>query len=475
MEYELVVGLETHVELSTKTKIFCSCSAQFGASPNTHCCHVCIGLPGTLPKLNKAVVEYGVKAGLALNCKISEISKMARKNYIYPDLAKAYQISQHELPLCYDGFLELSNGKKIGITRIHIEEDAGKLIHENDAIYIDYNRGGVPLAEIVTEPDFSSVDEVKEYLEKLRLIMKYIGVSDCKMQEGSMRCDVNLSVRKKGETSFGTRTEIKNMNSISLISKAIDCEFKRQISCIQNNIPVVQETMRYNETTNATEPMRSKENLADYRYFTEPDLPDVCVNKAEIEKLKIQLPKLPEEKLQRYTKEYLLSEKEAMQIIKYPKVAQYFENMIFLSNAPKLCANVMLTHIYRHLEDDDAKEKCLLSVKADEIAKVLVMVSKNEIPNNAIKKIIDNMLTTGKSFDELFSKSDFAELDVNELNKIVENVIINNSKAVNDYLGGKTKAIASLIGLVMRETKGKANAGVVEEMLKNKINLTNEN
>lgn len=469
MEYELVVGLETHIELSTKTKIFCSCSTKFGDAPNTHCCPVCIGLPGTLPRLNKTVVEYAVKAGISTHCKISEKSKMDRKNYVYPDLSKAYQISQYDFPLCYDGFLELSSGRKIRINRIHIEEDAGKLIHDNNDIYIDYNRGGVPLIEIVTEPDFTGADEVREYLEKLRLIMKYIGISDCKMQEGSMRCDINISVKKRGTSEYGTRTEIKNMNSLSMIVKAINAEYKRQIECIKSGDCIVQQTLRYNEADDITVPMRTKEDSDDYRYFREPDLPDIYVSKKEVETLKAEIPELPDEKIKRYIEDYCMNEKDARQIIQYPKIACYFENMVSESQCPKLCTNVMLTHIFRYLQDDDSKEKCLLNIGSSEIAKVIAMVECGEIPNNFLKQIIDKMLDTGKAFDELFDKSDFSQISFSELEAIIDKIILFNQKAVNDYCSGKLKAMASLIGMVMRETKGRADAKKVEIMIKEKL------
>ncbi|HHZ02000.1 MAG TPA: Asp-tRNA(Asn)/Glu-tRNA(Gln) amidotransferase subunit GatB, partial [Tissierellia bacterium] len=290
MSYELVVGLETHVELSTKTKIFCQCTTEFGGEPNTHCCPVCLGMPGTLPKLNKKVVEYAVKAGLATNCKIRNYSKMDRKNYVYPDLPKAYQVSQFDKPICENGYITLSSGKNIRINRIHIEEDAGKLIHERGDTYIDYNRGGVPLIEIVTEPDIRSVEEAVEYIEQLRLIMKYIGVSDVKMQEGSLRCDVNISVRKKGEEKFGTRAEIKNMNSVNFIAKAIEYEFERQVDLLESGGVVEQETRRYDSDKNITESMRGKEDAEDYRYFREPDLVNIYVSEEDINKYKKELP-----------------------------------------------------------------------------------------------------------------------------------------------------------------------------------------
>ena len=290
MQYEMVIGLETHVELSTKTKIFCGCTTAFGGEQNTHCCPVCVGLPGSLPKLNRAVVEYAVKAGLATNCQIATVSKMDRKNYVYPDLAKAYQISQFDYPLCLNGHITLSDGHTIRLNRIHIEEDAGKLVHEGGEIFVDYNRGGVPLIEIVTEPDFRSPEQVREYLEQLRLTMKYLDVSDCKMQEGSMRCDVNISIRPKGSDTYGTRTEIKNVNSLAFIVKAIQAEFERQVYAVENGEEIVQETLRYNEADNSTESMRGKEDSNDYRYFRDPDLPIVTVSQEEIDRLRDSLP-----------------------------------------------------------------------------------------------------------------------------------------------------------------------------------------
>ncbi len=469
MDYELVIGLETHVELSTKTKIFCSCSTEFGGDPNTHCCPVCIGLPGSLPKLNKAVVEYAVKAGLATNCEISNTSKMDRKNYVYPDLAKAYQISQFDYPLCKNGSIKLSDGNVIRINRIHIEEDAGKLVHDNGDVYVDYNRGGVPLIEIVTEPDFRSAEQVREYLERLRLTMKYLGVSDCKMQEGSMRCDVNISVRKKGDTAFGTRTEIKNMNSINFIVKAINSEFERQVDCIECHEPIIQQTLRYNEADNSTEPMRGKEDSNDYRYFREPDLPYVYISDADINRLKGELPELFDAKTERYVNEYGIAEKDALQITRYANIAAYFEKMAEISGAPKLCANVLLTQIFRYMEDDDAKERCELGVSAENMAEVLKMVASGEIGNNFVKKIVDKMFETGKSFDELFDKSDFAAADNSTVEPIIDKVIAANAKIVDDFKSGKDKAISALIGMVMRETRGKADPKAVESMLREKL------
>ena len=325
MKYRLVSGLETHVELATATKIFCGCTTAFGGSPNTHCCPVCTGQPGALPVLNKRVVEYAIRAGLATHCTINTTTHLDRKNYCYPDLPKAYQISQFDKPLCEHGYVELESGKRIGITRIHIEEDAGKLVHESGYTYIDYNRGGVPLIEIVSEPDISSPEEAREYVEKLQLIMRYIGVSDCKMQEGSMRCDVNISVMEEGATEFGTRTEIKNMNSISYIEKAMAYECQRQVDVIEDGGKIVQATLRYDEHTGETSVMRTKEDAQDYRYFPEPDILTVVIPEEKVEEIRKSLPELPTDKLRRYVGELKINPATAKLLYKYKRVCDFAE------------------------------------------------------------------------------------------------------------------------------------------------------
>lgn len=469
MQYEMVIGLETHVELSTKTKIFCGCTTAFGGEQNTHCCPVCVGLPGSLPKLNRRVVEYAVKAGLATNCEISQVSKMDRKNYVYPDLAKAYQISQFDYPLCHHGHVTLSDGHTIRLNRIHIEEDAGKLVHEGGEVFVDYNRGGVPLIEIVTEPDFRSPEQVREYLEQLRLTMKYLNVSDCKMQEGSMRCDVNISIRPKGSDTFGTRTEIKNVNSLAFIVKAIQSEFERQVDLVESGEPVVQETLRYMESTNSTESMRGKEDSNDYRYFRDPDLPIVTVSEEEIEALRSTLPELPREKMQRYREQWGISEKDCEQLTRYAKIAAYFEEMAEQSAQPKLCANMMLTHLFRYLDNEEAKEATEFPVEAAEFAKVAAMIGSGKISNNFTKKIVDTMMEQGKPFDRLFDPSEFAAVDTGAIEAVVQKVLDANPKIVADFRSGKEKAIGALIGMVMKETRGKADPKTAEAMLREKM------
>ncbi len=466
MSYELVAGLETHIELSTKTKIFCQCTTEFGGEPNTHCCPICIGMPGTLPKLNKKVVEYAVKAGIALNCNIRNISKMDRKNYVYPDLPKAYQISQFDKPICYDGYIKLSSGKNININRIHIEEDAGKLVHERGNTYIDYNRGGVPLIEIVTEPDFSSIDEVLEYLEKLRLIMKYIGVSDVKMQEGSLRCDVNISARKKGEEKLGTRTEIKNMNSLSFIAKAMEYEFERHVDILESGGAIEQETRRYDSELNITESMRGKEDAEDYRYFKEPDLVDIIVSDEEIIKLKSELPQLPDEKLQVFINEYGLPKDDAELLIKYKKIAEYFEEASKGIKNKKLASNYILGQVFRRMPTDSEKEECSISIPPEYLSELISLIENKKINSSMASNALEKMLDSGKPVREFISEKDMEGIDENTLREICMRAVSENKEAVESYLGGKEKAFSSLIGYIMKETKGKADPQKAAEIIK---------
>lgn len=469
MSWELVAGLETHIELSTKTKIFCQCTTEFGGEPNTHCCPVCIGLPGTLPKLNKAVVEYAVKAGLSTNCKIRNISKMDRKNYVYPDLPKAYQISQYDKPLCEHGFITLSSGKNINITRIHIEEDAGKLIHEKGNTYIDYNRGGVPLIEIVSEPDIRSIEEAVEYIDKLRLIMKYIGVSDVKMEEGSLRCDVNISVRKKGEEKYGTRTEIKNMNSLNFIAKAMEYEFNRQIDILESSGTIEQETRRYNSDLNITESMRGKEDADDYRYFREPDLVTISISDEEINRLRNELPELPGEKFRRFVNEYNLPEADAELLIKYKKVAEYFERASENVENKKLTANYILGPIFRRLTTEAEKEELSISIPPEYLNELVILAEKKKINSNIARNALEQMLDTGKALKEFVSEKDMEGIDETTLRIICEKAVEANGNAVSQYLSGKEKALAAIIGNIMKETKGKADAALATQIVKQLI------
>ncbi len=470
MNYELVSGLETHIELSTKTKIFCGCTTEFGSDPNTHCCPICTGMPGALPKLNRAVVNYAIMAGLATHCEIAPISKMDRKNYVYPDLPKAYQISQFDKPLCENGYIQLDSGRKIRINRIHIEEDAGKLVHQRGDTYVDYNRGGVPLIEVVTEPDIRSIDEAREYVEKLQLIMKYIGVSDCKMQEGSLRCDVNISIRPVGSDKFGTRTEIKNMNSFAFMAKAMQYEFDRQADLLDSGEEVIQETRRYDDANGVTEGMRSKEDAQDYRYFRDPDLVTIVTTPEQVEESKQRLPELPDEKYDRYANEYGLPPADAALLIKYRRVAEFFDEAVKGLKNAKTVANLILGQVFRRLPTDEEKEACNLSISAEMLRELAVLMESGKMRMNLAKTTLDKMLDTGKPVKELVSESDLAGVDENQLRKICEQVVKDNPNAVADYRAGKVKAVKALIGGVMKATRGKADATQAEALLIEMIN-----
>lgn len=469
MKYELVAGFETHIELATKTKIFCGCTTQFGGEPNTHCCPVCIGLPGTLPKLNRQVVRYAVMAGLATHGEIAEISKMDRKNYCYPDLSKAYQISQLYAPLTIGGYVELSNGKKIRLNHIHIEEDAGKLIHKDGGTYVDYNRGGVPLIEIVSEPDIRSIDEAREYVEKLQQIMRYIGISDCKMQEGSMRCDVNISVRPEGSEELGTRTEIKNMNSISNICKAMEYEFERQTKLIESGGVVVQETLRYDDATNTTSSMRSKEDAHDYRYFRDPDLVTIQVSREEVDTIRASLPELPADKCRRYISELLLPEKGAQLLTKYRNISEYFDEACGGVKSPKTVSNFIIGQIFSRVETEADKEIFDVSVSPRQLSELVKLLESGKIRNNLAKSTLEKMLDTGKGALEFISESDMGGLDENTLNELCRQAAESNPKAVEDFKNGKEKAVKALVGFVMKNSRGKADAAAAEAKIKELI------
>lgn len=466
VNYELVVGFETHIELATKTKIFCSCTTQFGGEPNSHCCPVCIGLPGTLPKLNREVVNFGIKAGLATHGEIAEISKMDRKNYSYPDLAKAYQISQLYAPLTIGGYVELSNGKKIRLNHIHIEEDAGKLIHQNGDTYVDYNRGGVPLIEIVSEPDIRSIDEAREYVEKLQQLMRYIGISDCRMQEGSMRCDVNISVRPQGQEEFGTRTEIKNMNSINNICKAIEYEFNRQVDLIENGGKVIQETLRYDDATNTTSSMRSKEDAHDYRYFRDPDLVTIVVTKEEVDEIKASLPELPTDKCKRYIDELSIPEKDAQLLTRYRKISEYFDCACEGVKSPKTVSNFIIGQIFSRVETEIDKENFDVSVTPQQLNELVKLLDSGKIRNNLAKVTLEKMLDSGKGALDFISESDMGGLDENALTDLCKQAVESNPKAVEDYKKGKEKAIKAMVGFVMKNSRGKADASLAEAKIK---------
>ena len=470
-EYETVIGLEVHVELATKTKIFCGCSTAFGAEPNAHTCPVCTGMPGSLPVLNKQVVEYAMAVGLATNCDITQYNKFDRKNYFYPDNPQNYQISQLYLPICRNGKVEIEtdSGKKfVGIHEIHMEEDAGKLIHDewDDCSLVDYNRSGVPLIEIVSEPDMRSSDEVIAYLDKLRLIIQYLGASDCKLNEGSMRADVNLSVREVGAEEFGTRTEMKNLNSFKAIARAIENERQRQIDLIEEGNQVVQETRRWDDNKGYSYAMRSKEDAQDYRYFPDPDLVPVVISDEWIEEVKGRQPELRDEKRARYKKEYGLPEYDADIITSAKRMADIFEETVALGASPKKVSNYLMVETMHILNEKDMEVEDI-SFSPENLAKLIKLVESNAINSSVAKevfaKIFDEDINPEKYVEENGLKMDN---DEDGLRKIIEEVVAENPQSVEDYRNGKEKAIGFLVGQTMKATKGKANPGIINKILK---------
>ena len=467
-DYEMVCGLEVHVELATKTKIFCSCPTTFGAEPNTQCCPVCTGMPGTLPVLNKQVVDYAVKAGIATNCEIARYSKEDRKNYFYPDLPKAYQISQYDLPLCEHGWLEIEtdNGtKKIGITRIHIEEDAGKLMHDDThGTMIDCNRCGVPLIEIVSEPDIRTAEEAVAYVRKLRAIMLYTGVSDCRMNEGSLRCDVNLSVRKRGEEKFGTRTEMKNINSFVFIQKAIEYEYKRQVEAIEAGEPIVQETRRYDSVSGKTFSMRKKEDANDYRYFPDPDLPPIILTDTVIKMLGDAVPELPDARKKKYVGEYGLSAHDAEQLIANKYIADYFEAAAKLTAYPKLLANLMTGELFSLIGQDG--DDVVIPIDGAHLASVATMSGDGTINSSTAKKLVKTLFEKDADPEVIVKENDLAQIsDPEILGKYVDEAIESDPKTVAAVKAGRTNAAKALMGKIMAKTGGKGNPVKINELL----------
>ncbi len=468
MKWEIVIGLETHVELLTKTKIFCGCKTEFGGEPNTHCCPVCTAQPGSLPVLNEKVVEYAVKAGLALNCDISLVSKMDRKHYFYPDLPKACQISQYDQPICLRGSVTLSNGRVIGITRIHIEEDAGKLIHDGGDVLIDCNRGGMPLIEIVTEPDFRSAEEAVEYLEKLQGVMRAVGVSDCRMQEGSLRCDVNISLRRPGSEQFGTRAEIKNLNSFSSVLAAINYEYDRQSYTLESGGSLIQETRHFNADSGETVSMRDKEDAVDYRYFPEPDIVPIVLSPEIIEKWRCEMPELPDSRLKRYISELDIPEADARLLVKYRAVAEYFE-AASEGLSPKTVASFMITQMFSVITTEAEREHWSPATGAEQLNELTSLLESGKLSRNVAKRTLIQMLESGKGAMEFLSDADLEEFDDSTLAAVCEKVIAENPRSVADFKSGKEKAIKALLGAVMRSTRGRANAVTAEEILRKLI------
>ncbi len=472
MEWEIVMGLEVHVELSTKTKVFCSCTTEFGGTPNTHCCPVCTGFPGTLPTLNKKVLEYAVMAGLALGCNINNYNKFDRKNYFYPDLPKAYQISQLYLPFCKDGHLEISadgETKQIGIHEIHMEEDAGKLIHSDDGnvSYIDYNRCGVPLIEIVSEPDFRTADEVIAYLENLKSRLLYLGVSDCKMQEGSLRADVNLSVRPKGSSEFGTRTEMKNINSFKAIKRAIAYESARQIKILEQGGQVLQETRRWDDTKGQSFAMRSKENAEDYRYFPEPDIPPLLLSEEYIDSLKNALPEFADQKVLRFMESYGLSKADAELLAGDKYLATLFEDTVAICNQPKEVRYWMISQLLFFINEKNIDPKDI-SLDVNTFASFIKLVLDGRVSKQNGKQVFEAMLFSDGAFDaeKYIKENGLEQVDDSEaVREAVKRIIAANQGPVEQYKAGQTKVVGFFVGQVMREMRGKAAPDTVNRMV----------
>ncbi len=474
MKYIPTIGLEIHAELSTRSKIFCDCPVSFGGEPNTRCCPVCTGMPGTLPVLNKTAVEYTVKAGLALNCEINKFSKLDRKNYFYPDLPKAYQISQFDLPICKDGGLKINTpeGEKfIRIERIHLEEDAGKLLHDGYDKYslADYNRCGVPLIEIVTKPDLSSSEEAKEFVEKVRLMLLYSGVSDCRMEEGSLRADVNVSVRPFGTDELGTRTEMKNINSIRGIARSIDSEIQRQSELLDEGKRIIQETRRWDDNKGESKALRSKEDAHDYRYFPEPDVVPVTFTGEEIEALRNSLPELPNKRFEKYTSAYGLNEADANLLLTSVSLSDFFEIAAAECGNPKAASNFIVVEVLRRLNDS--------GLSADDIpfggnvlGRLVKMIEAEEITAANAKKVLAEMFESGKEPEAIVAVNGYKVInDTAEVENTVKEILSNNEKAVAEYLEGKEKTFGFLMGQCSRALAGRGNPKVVQEVLRSQL------
>ncbi|GKH31654.1 Asp-tRNA(Asn)/Glu-tRNA(Gln) amidotransferase subunit GatB [Muricomes sp. OA1] len=473
-QYETVIGLEVHVELATKTKIFCGCSTEFGGAPNTHTCPVCTGMPGSLPVLNKQVVEYAMAIGLALNCEITRLCKFDRKNYFYPDNPQNYQISQLYLPIARNGCIEIESGggkKKVRIHEMHMEEDAGKLIHDewDDTSLVDYNRSGVPLVEIVSEPDMRSADEVISYLEKLRMIIQYLGASDCKLQEGSMRADVNLSVREAGSDKLGTRTEMKNLNSFKAIARAIEGERARQIELLEAGKQVVQETRRWDDNKEHSYAMRSKEDAQDYRYFPEPDLVPIVISDEWIAGIKAKQPELRTEKLERYQKEFDIPQYDAEIITESKKMADIFEAAAAVCGKPKKVSNWLMVETLRLLKENNMEPEDI-RFSPENLAKLVNLTEAGTINSSVAKEVF------GKIFEENIDPEVYVEEnglktvnDEGALKAVIDKVIEANPKSAEDYKNGKEKAIGFLVGQTMKAMKGKADPGLIHELLRGSL------
>ncbi len=478
MSYEAVIGLEIHSELKTKTKIFCGCATGFGAEQNTHVCPVCLGLPGVLPVVNRSVVEYAIKAGLALNCTINKFSKFDRKNYYYPDLPKNFQTSQYDLPIAEHGYVDIEVGgkqKRIRITRIHMEEDAGKLVHSGTTIRdsssskVDYNRTGVPLIEIVSEPDMRTPEEARAYMEKIKSILEYIDVSNCKMEEGNLRADVNVSLRPVGTEKLGTKTEMKNLNSFKMIESALSYEIERQEDVLEDGGEIIQETRTWDDGRAMTVSMRSKEKAQDYRYMPEPDLVPIVLTDEDIEKFRATLPELPDARRARLVKEHGLSEYDAASLTASRAMAEYFDAAVSAGADAKLAANWIMGELSKHLNSSDMALSDS-AVKAKMLAEMLGLLEKGTISSKIAKTVFEEMWQTGKNPGVIVEEKGLVQItDTKEIEAIVDKVINDNPKPVADYRGGNAKSIGFLVGQVMKQSKGKANPAMVNKLLKEKL------
>lgn len=469
MNYEAVIGLEVHVQLKTKSKIFCGCSTSFGASPNSQTCPVCLGFPGVLPVLNKSVVEYAIKSALALTCQINKSCIFHRKNYFYPDLPKAYQISQYDAPLAYDGYLEIE-GAKIGITRVHLEEDAGKLIHtEGNYSLVDYNRCGVPLIEIVSQPDLKTPQQAYEYLTNLKSILEYIEVSDCNMEEGSLRCDANVSVRPIGQIQLGTKTEVKNMNSFKAVEKALTYEIERQIKVIKQGEKITQETRLWDEKKLITIPMRTKEEAHDYRYFPEPDLVPLEVSKEWIQGIKDTIPELPQAKKKRFIKRYELPLYDAGVLTATKTLAEFYEQTTKLYPKPKIVSNWIMTEVLGYLSGQNLDiTQCQLT--PTHLSAMLKLIDNQTISGKIGKEVLVEIFKSGKMPDEIIRERGLVQItNEDEIVNIIKSVISENPKAVEEYKAGKKEVLGFLVGKVMKLTKGKANPALANKLLQEKL------
>jgi aspartyl-tRNA(Asn)/glutamyl-tRNA(Gln) amidotransferase subunit B len=482
-KYESVIGLEVHAELNTKTKIFCGCKNEFGAEPNTHICPNCLGLPGSLPVFNEGVLHRAIKAGLALNCTIAEKSKFDRKNYYYPDLPKAYQISQFDMPIAVNGSVEIvekdGTRKKLGITRVHMEEDAGKLIHltksgqigDAETSLVDYNRGGVPLIEIVSEPDMRTAEEAYLYLNSVKAILKFIDVSDCNMEEGSLRCDANISVMEKGAKQFGTKVEIKNMNSFKNVQKAIEYEIERQIKAVEAKEKISQETRLWDNDKEKTFSMRSKEDSHDYRYFPEPDIPPMVITKEFIAKIKSELPELPLQKAERFVKQYSIPEYDAGVLTSEIITADFFEKAAKLSGEPKLCSNWIMVELPSKMTEAGIEKITDIKITPENLAGMIKLIKDGTISGKIAKTVFDEMFKTGDDAAKIVKEKGLVQIsDTGAIEKAVDAVIAANAKVVEEIKGGKTGGIGFLVGQVMKQTGGKANPKMVNEIISKKLN-----